>query len=216
MSCLPHRNSVHHRHFRLQCLQRTVWTRKGTWLWWSVQSHHRCSLQGYTQKGVQVSVQSHHRSNKWVSNHITDPTSKYPMKQECIPVGCVPPSHWPYLIVSHACPPATMHTPSCNHACSPQPCMPLTTTHAPQPCTPPQPHMPPAAMHVPTTIHAPHNHACPPQPCMPPTTMHAPHNHAHTPATTPPQWTEWLTDRCKNITFANFVCGRNNRTTLKG
>ena len=25
---------------------------------------------------------------------------------------------------------------------------------------------------------------------------------------TPPPWTEWLTDRCKNITFANFVCGR--------
>ena len=26
--------------------------------------------------------------------------------------------------------------------------------------------------------------------------------------TPPPLWTEWLTDRCKNITFANFVCGR--------
>ena len=24
----------------------------------------------------------------------------------------------------------------------------------------------------------------------------------------PPPWTEWLTDRCKNITFANVVCGR--------
>ena len=24
---------------------------------------------------------------------------------------------------------------------------------------------------------------------------------------TPPLWTEWLTDRCKNITFANFLCG---------
>ena len=24
----------------------------------------------------------------------------------------------------------------------------------------------------------------------------------------PPMWTEWLTDRCKNITFSNFVCGR--------
>ena len=23
-----------------------------------------------------------------------------------------------------------------------------------------------------------------------------------------PLWTEWLTDRCKNITFANFVCGQ--------
>ena len=26
----------------------------------------------------------------------------------------------------------------------------------------------------------------------------------------PPPWTEWLTDRCKNITFANFVCGGKN------
>ena len=25
----------------------------------------------------------------------------------------------------------------------------------------------------------------------------------------PPLWTDWLTDRCKNITFANFVCGGN-------
>ena len=24
-----------------------------------------------------------------------------------------------------------------------------------------------------------------------------------------PLWTEWLTDRCKNITFANFVCSGN-------
>ena len=27
-------------------------------------------------------------------------------------------------------------------------------------------------------------------------------------ASTPPLWTEWLTDRCKNITFANFICRR--------
>ena len=27
-------------------------------------------------------------------------------------------------------------------------------------------------------------------------------------ATPFPLWTEWLTDTCKNITFANFVCGR--------
>ena len=47
----------------------------------------------------------------------------YP-QQECIPVGCVPPAHWPYFVVSathvphplphpptmHTCPPA-MHTP---------------------------------------------------------------------------------------------------------
>ena len=29
----------------------------------------------------------------------------------------------------------------------------------------------------------------------------------HDGITTPP-WTEWLTDRCKNITFTNYVCGR--------
>ena len=29
-----------------------------------------------------------------------------------------------------------------------------------------------------------------------------------TPPPPPPPWTEWLTDSCKNITFANFVCGR--------
>ena len=30
----------------------------------------------------------------------------------------------------------------------------------------------------------------------------------HAMGQTSPLWTEWLTDRCKNITFANFVCGR--------
>ena len=24
----------------------------------------------------------------------------------------------------------------------------------------------------------------------------------------PPLWTEWMTDTCKNITFANYICGR--------
>ena len=109
--------------------------------------------------------------------------------QECIPVGCVPPAHWPYLVISYAPPLATTHTPR-NHACPP------ATTHAPnnhahtpatmhtplQPHTPPlQPHMPPATMHAPSaSMHAPPqphmppgNHACPPatthapqQPCM--------------------------------------------------
>ena len=71
----------------------------------------------------------------------------YQLKQECIPVGCVLPAHWPltpphYAPLCHACPPAT---------------------HVPLPCTPPLPPLP---------------------------------------------WTEWLTDRRKNIIFANFVCGR--------
>ena len=69
------------------------------------------------------------------------------MEQECIPVGCVPPAHWPYLVVS-----ATHATPA---------------THTPLP------HMPPSAMHAPPATHAPHHahplpcHACPPQ-CTPP------------------------------------------------
>ena len=99
-------------------------------------------------------------------------------EEECIPVGCVPPTHRPYLVVSHACPPTTTHAPH-NHTCSPttmhtQP----TTTHASQPCTPPQPCMPtPATMHTPlTTMHAP------------------PRNHAHPPMNR-------MTNRCKNITL---------------
>ena len=32
--------------------------------------------------------------------------------------------------------------------------------------------------------------------------------HAMGQAPLTPLWTEWLTDRCKNITFTNFVCGR--------
>ena len=95
-----------------------------------------------------------------------------------------------------------------NHACPPQ-----------QPCMPPweHPRMPPlgATTHAPrATTHAPRsNHTCPPratmhippeqprmppqeQPCMPPRSNHA---------RPPPRG---QTDTCKNITFANFVCGR--------
>ena len=47
------------------------------------------------------------------------------------PVGCVPPAHLPYLVVSHACPPQPrMPPPATTHA-------PPATTHAPpQPRTP--------------------------------------------------------------------------------
>ena len=91
----------------------------------------------------------------------------------------------------HACPPAmhitsppAMHTPP-SHTCPPRHARPLPCTppamHAPFPCMPP-------AMHIPC-------HACP-LPCMPPLprSMHAP--------------PRGQTDTCKNITFANFVCGR--------
>ena len=104
-------------------------------------------------------------------------------KQECIPVGCVPPGHWPYLIISYACPPMTMH--------------------APQPCMPPSNHVHPrATMHAlgnhacpPATTHTPWqpcttpgNHACILQLCTPPATTHAPLATMHAPL-----WTEWQT-----------------------
>ena len=141
---------------------------------------------------------------------------KVKLEQECIPVGCVPPAHWPYLHIASY----PMHAPQSNHTHPPeQPCMPpRATTHAPLE----QPHMPPGA-----TTHTPlpwSNHACPPHPqsnhTSPPlgATMHAPlppRATTHPPATThalpweqpctPPRR---QTDTCKNITFANFVCGR--------
>ena len=108
---------------------------------------------------------------------------------------------FPYLVVSHACPPleatthtppeqphmpppcsnhthpprATMHAPQSNHACPPS----RATTHAP----PEQPHMPPMPPQKQPRMPPQSNHACPP-----------PVNR--------------ITDRCKNITFANYVCGR--------
>ena len=117
---------------------------------------------------------------KWALTFGHQSTKKF--KQECIPVGCVPPAHWPYLIektthappraTTHAPPGATMHTPPgattyapwSNHACPPG-----ATTHAPprsnhtpareQPCMPPQE-----------------------QPCMPPHEQpHLPPKQPHTP-----------------------------------
>ena len=87
-------------------------------------------------------------------------------KQECIPVGCVPPAHWSYLRISSY----PMHPPlgATTHAPPEQPCMPPQSNHA---CPPwEQPRTPPWS-----------NHACPPeQPCMPPgATTHTPQsNHA--------------------------------------
>ena len=49
-------------------------------------------------------------------------------KQECIPVGCVPPTHWPYLVVSYAHPPQPCMPPPSNHTHTP------ATTHAHPPC----------------------------------------------------------------------------------
>ena len=72
----------------------------------------------------------------------------------------------------------------------PTPPHPVPTTHAPLPCMSPC-------------------HTWPPSPCTPPTLHaslpHMPPPHTH-PAThplphMPAPWTEWLTDRCKNIAF---------------
>ena len=102
---------------------------------------------------------------------------------ECIPVGCVPPAHWPYLVVSarggHDMPPSLPH-------------MPLP--HTPSvPHTPPQPHTPPAIQTHPCHTHPFSRHAHPPvmhAPChaclpMPPPTMHIP-SAMHTPCHTCP------------------------------
>ena len=87
---------------------------------------------------------------------------------------------------NHACPPAgaTMHAPPEQPRMPPQeqPCMPPQSNHA---CPPEQPRTPPQSNHTrpPGSNHARSprsNHACPP--C-------------------------GQTDTCKNITFANFVCG---------
>ena len=54
-------------------------------------------------------------------------------KQECIPVGFVPPAHWPYLVVSATHGPPATHPPP-----------PASNTH-----TPPATHAPSPAMHAP-------------------------------------------------------------------
>ena len=71
-------------------------------------------------------------------------------KQECIPVGCIPPKVSRGICrerggrLCQACPPAT-HTPPVIHApfhACPLPCMP-PATYAHLPCMPPLPHTPP-------------------------------------------------------------------------
>ena len=144
------------------------------------------------------------------------------MKEECIPVGCVLPTHWPYLIVSektektmHAAPEQPHMPPQSNHACSPQSnhthppsnhahppqsnhaCPPRATTHAPpeQPHTPRSNHAPPQSNHA---CPPQSNHVCPPkQPRMP-----SPMN----------RMTNW----CKNITLPQTsFAGSNDRMLAK-
>ena len=76
----------------------------------------------------------------------------------------------------------------------------LHAMHDPLPHKPPAMHATPAMHTTPHQPCIPPCHTCPPAmhtplPCTPTPAMYAP-CHAR------PPWTEWLTDRCKNITFA--------------
>ena len=114
---------------------------------------------------------------------------------------------------NHAWPPRSNHThpPGSSHACPPweqprmpsppreQPCMPPQSNHA---CPPEQPYTPlGATMHAPLPAPRATTHAPPHPP--PRATTHAPPEQSCTPPLPRGQ-----TDTCKNITFANFVCGR--------
>ena len=120
-------------------------------------------------------------------------------QQECIPVGCILPTHWPYLVkICHTCPP-TMHAPPplpcmlpC-HACPPA--MHAPTMHVPLPCTP---------CHVCPPPHTPPHHACP----LP--AMHAPYTcppAMHTPLCGQNSWHMLL----KILPCPNFVVGGNKK-----
>ena len=88
----------------------------------------------------------------------------------------------------------------------------------PPPHTPPAMHNPPPAMHIPPAMHTTplpsmppcHTHPlpCMPLPCTPSLAMHTPPGHACPLVTHAPSPMDRMTDICKNITFANFVCGR--------
>ena len=146
-------------------------------MWECVSANIASNTRTYQNEPVQLSP--------WSPSHQSN--YGHTKKQECIPVGCIPPAHWPYLVVSYACP-LQPCMPPCNHAPPWQPytppwqlCMPpLTTMHAPSnhACPPQQPRMPPATMHtLLATMHTPQTRHAPQQPRMPPG------NHAYTPAT---------------------------------
>ena len=62
-------------------------------------------------------------------------SSKFVLMQECIPVGCFPPAHWPHLVVSAGR--RAYHTPSLRHAHT------FPAIHAPCHACPPATHTPP-------------------------------------------------------------------------
>ena len=157
-----------------------------------------------SRKGKRQSMVNKPKSKSLIQTMCTSFSEGYfcMAKQECIPVGCVPPTHWLYLIVSEKTE-KTMHAP-------PQikPCMPPNKTTHPQIKT----HMHPLnkTTHAPPpnkTMHAPRsNHArSPPRsnhthPTPPPGSNHACH---------PP--VNRMTNWCKNITLpqTSFAGGNN-------
>ena len=149
------------------------------------------------------------------------------LKQECIPVGCVPSAAMAVSPATHApchAHPPTIHTP---HLACPLPHMPPYHTF-PLPCMPPAmdnplPCMPPPCHahtlplpHIPPAMHAPcHGHPSAmhmPLPCMPP--CHAcPFSLPHMPplpCTSPPPM-DRMTDSYENITFPQLLL----RTVIK-
>ena len=128
-------------------------------------------------------------------------------KQECIPVGCVPPTHWPYPVVSHV-----------SQGCLPAPppdadppldadLLPLVAD--PPRCRPLSPWMQtllPLGADPPPFLDA-DSSALIQTPSLPSACweVNSPFPvHAGKPPPPLPPWTEWLTDRCKNITFSQL------------
>ena len=107
------------------------------------------------------------------------------------PPPCMPPTmHAPMHIL-----PATDVPPACIPPATYPPCMP-PTMHAPLPCMPPAMHTsPPCMPSLPRML---------PPPCTAP--YHAPLPAMHAPSATHAPCGQ--THTCKNITFANFVCGQ--------
>ena len=119
------------------------------------------------------------------------------MKQECIPVGCVPPACWPYHpLVDHIPACIARGVPAggctCPGGCTCQGGVPVGGVYLPEGCT------------CPGGVPA-RGRGCTCWGCTCPGGVPV---LSCTWAGTPPLWTEWLSDRCKNINFANLFCGR--------
>ena len=141
---------------------------------------------------------------------------KFPVKQECIPVGCIPPIAVAVSPAMHT-PPLSCHTPC--HACMPPAMYPLHG-HTP----PPRPynmhahshacpcrHAHPPAIYAPRhtypQAHTPHRNTHP-WACIPPATD-APHPHTPWVCTPPCEQNDWQTGVktlpcCNSIVSSNY------------